>query len=105
MKLYKEYIKEREDLELIETDHGFITYKVNDDHVFIDTLYVTPKYRSTGEARKLAEEVYKLTKKNRAMCCVCTDANNWKKSKKFIEHMGYKELFREYTLIYLVKEK
>ena len=104
-KLYAEYIKERENLELIQSEYGFISYRFEKDHLFIANIFVTKDKRKSGEAKKLVEELYTINNKNKIICAVCTEANNWQESKRFIEYMGYRELYREYTLIFMIKEK
>jgi hypothetical protein len=45
--LYFDYIKEREGLEVLENESGFITYKITGDECFIKNMFITPKMRST----------------------------------------------------------
>lgn len=104
MNLYAEYIKERENLEIIKHEKGFLTYRVEDDHLFISDLYITPSARGTGVARELSDRAYEIAKKDKVLCAVCTDANGWKESFRFIQHMGYKPLQQVHNMIYLIKE-
>lgn len=55
MSLYAEYSKEREDKETIETDHGFITYKVFGEVFYIIDLFVSKEKRRTGLGVELAD--------------------------------------------------
>lgn len=57
MSLYAQYIKEREDFDIIESDKGFATYKINPPEVYLRDLYVKPDYRQSDCAARLATEV------------------------------------------------
>jgi GNAT superfamily N-acetyltransferase len=43
--LYAQYIKEREDFEIIETDKGFATYKIFGEECYLRDIYVSPENR------------------------------------------------------------
>lgn len=53
MSLYGEYVREKYGQTIIESDIGFLVYKVIDNTCFIETLFVSPDHRNTGEARRL----------------------------------------------------
>jgi len=55
--MWAEYLKEREDLDTVKTEHGFATYKVMGTECYLRDIYVKPEYRKTGEAKKLSEMV------------------------------------------------
>jgi len=60
MSLYGDYIKEHHGDEIIETEHGFATYRyldANGPAVYIVDIYVIPELRQSHCASKLADEV------------------------------------------------
>lgn len=63
--LYAKYIKEREDADVIENEHGFLTYKVIGKELAIDNLYVDSNYRKSGCCFSLVQEVEEIAKKQR----------------------------------------
>ncbi len=69
MSLYAQYLTERTDDEIIETEYGFCTYRyLNDDKsVYIVDIFVIPEQRKSGVASQLADEVVKEGKLNGAV--------------------------------------
>lgn len=63
MSKYAEYIKEREDKEIIEDSRGFATYQFLDsDKCYIESIYVRPDYRNTNVASEMADKVASIAK-------------------------------------------
>jgi predicted GNAT family acetyltransferase len=61
--LYAQYINERFSDYVIETDEGFATYRyLNDEQVYIVDIFVQAKFRKTGVAKKLADQICKEAK-------------------------------------------
>jgi predicted GNAT family acetyltransferase len=51
MSLYADYLKERTNDQIIESEKGFATYRfLNDKSVYIVDLYVKPEFRKQGVA-------------------------------------------------------
>lgn len=75
--LYCQYIKEREDKDIIETDKGFATFKVFDNgECYLQDLYVVPEYRKTKLATEMADKVTIIAKErgcNKLIGSVCVD--------------------------------
>lgn len=61
MSLYAEYIKERLNDDILETDEGFLTYRYIDWNgqkaIYIIDLYIIPSKRKTGLATSFADKV------------------------------------------------
>jgi GNAT superfamily N-acetyltransferase len=55
--LYAEYLSERMDGEILESEKGFITYKVNGTECFIIDMFVSKKYRSASFGRDFINEL------------------------------------------------
>lgn len=67
MKLYAEYIKEREDTNLLQLEHAFATYKkINNETYYIIDVYVEKGFRRDGLATKLSAAIEEIAKKDGA---------------------------------------
>lgn len=77
MSLYKDYISEREDKQIVESDKGFATYKIFDNgECYLQDLYVAPEYRKTGLATEMTNMIVSIAKANDChtlVGSVCTD--------------------------------
>ncbi len=69
MSLYADYLRERTNDEIVETDYGFATYRYVEEGraVYLVDIYVTPEARKQGLASKLADQIAETAKK-----CGCT---------------------------------
>lgn len=65
MQLYAEYIKEREGMSLYFIDHGFISYLLADNYLYIADMYVKPDYRRKGVGQELLNHVTDIAKKDK----------------------------------------
>lgn len=60
MSLYAQYITERTNDLILETDKGFATYRyVPGDKVYIIDIFVLPEHRKRGHAAELANAIAK----------------------------------------------
>jgi ribosomal protein S18 acetylase RimI-like enzyme len=59
MSLYAQYLMERENKRIVETELGFATFYFlpEKDACYIEDIYVRPEYRKNGEAAKMADEI------------------------------------------------
>lgn len=94
MELYKQYLKEREGIELVHTEDCFITYKVYDDNTAaIIDIYSRPEVRGKQVMKGLVEDLIKeFSAKNVEVVFGFTDerTNNWKKSEQLMLKFGFK---------------
>lgn len=61
--MLKEYFKELKNLEIYETEHGFILYRIqNENQLYIRDVYVSPKFRNSGIAFKMADTLIEMAK-------------------------------------------
>lgn len=107
MSLQALYAKEREGMETIEEDHGFITYKALPEEYRIFDIYVLPEHRKSGLASRMADQVVSLAKQNGCKIItgsVDTRANGATSSVKVLLAYGFKVLRTEGTMIYFLKE-
>lgn len=65
LSLYAQYIKEREDKEVIESDEGFATYKIfSNGECYLQDLYVIPEKRKSGLAIEMTNKVVEIAKEH-----------------------------------------
>lgn len=62
MSMYADYLKEREGLEVLETELGFVAYKFRPLDCYIQDIYVVPTHRKAGVAASLADRVVEVAK-------------------------------------------
>src|SRR3954468_3720877 len=63
MSLAAEYRKEREDIETLEFESGFITFKFLPSECYIVDIYVKPEARRSGYGSLMANQVKSLAKR------------------------------------------
>lgn len=77
MSLYADYIKEREDKEIIESDKGFATFKIFDNgECYLQDIYVVPNHRKSHYATEMTDKVVAMAREkgcNILIGSVCTD--------------------------------
>lgn len=91
MNMLAQYIKEREDFDVIENDYGFAIYKISGDECYIKDIYVQKQFRQLDIASKLADQISQIAIKNSCKYLtgtVCPSANNSTVSLKVL--LGYK---------------
>lgn len=59
MSLFGDYIMEREGKQIIESDAGFMTFKIFGDECYIEDMYVRKDARRLGVASDMAKEIEK----------------------------------------------
>lgn len=57
MSLYGQYIKERENKNIIENEVGFATFYFNQDCCYIEDIFVVPEQRKSHQAARFADEI------------------------------------------------
>lgn len=62
---FQKYIFEREGLKLIETDHGFVSYGIDKNHLYIGDMYVEPQFRGNNVGRSLIDILCEIAKKEK----------------------------------------
>lgn len=89
--LYAQYVKEREGLDTYETSDGFVIYKIHNNWVFIQDIFVKRESRRGRIASQIADTVVNKALEMGAKSLIShvdIKANNWQDSKKFIEAYG-----------------
>ena len=107
MSLFAEYIRERCNKEIIETEKGFLTYFFIPAGVYIEDLYIKPDFRHSHEASKMADKVAEIAKARgvtKMYGTVMPSANNSTDSMKVLIAYGFKIDSAEHNAIVMVKE-
>lgn len=97
MNLYEQYIKERENLDVIKTDRGFICYRIDFPNCLINDYFVSREFRKEGHGYFLANQVFEICKQAGVKTVFCqTDdrASGIDLSKHTVENFGF-ELFKK----------
>ncbi len=107
MSLYADYIRERTQKKVLETDYGFCVYQIFGKECYIEEVYVVPEKRREGYATMLGDLVGAIAK---GLDCthltgsVCVRAPEPTRSLRGLIAAGYKILRCEPDMIYMVKE-
>lgn len=64
--LFAKYLKDRQGIEVLESEFGFITYKLNGEECFIVDMGVDEKFRLQGHGLKLLNQLEKIADENGA---------------------------------------
>jgi GNAT superfamily N-acetyltransferase len=60
--MFSTYLKEREGLDTLEFDHGFISFRINKDECYIKHIYVEQEHRKSGYASQMADAVAEIAR-------------------------------------------
>lgn len=107
MSLYSDYIKEHEDREAIETDSGFVFFKIAGKECYIQEIYIIPEKRRLNIASDLANKVTIIAKERGCeylVGSVVPTANKSTESTKTLLTYGFKLLRSEPNLIWFIKK-
>lgn len=108
MSLYAEYIKEREDKEIIESDKGFATFKTFDNgECYLQDLYVIPTERKTGLATEMTDTIVKIAKErgcNTLIGSVCVEDQSATRNMKVFLAYGMQIYKNAGMMIFLKKD-
>jgi ribosomal protein S18 acetylase RimI-like enzyme len=106
--LYAQYLTERTNDAIIETDEGFVTYRfLNDKQCYIVDIFVKPEHRRSRVASRLADEVTQAARENGCSELVSTvvpSANGSTNSLKAVLSYGFKLDSATNNVICLTKE-
>lgn len=107
MSLSSEYRKEREDIDTMEFESGFITYRLFPNECYIVDIYVRPDVRRSGYGSMMADEVKKFAKKQGYQILtgsVDTRLPSAMKSDEVLQRYGFKKLRDEGPMTYYFME-
>ncbi len=104
---YKAYLLEREGLEVLETDHGFLVYKLMEFCAYISDYYVDPDHRKSGIGYKMADCLFELCKEKKTptvYCQIDNLANGVELSRLTIERYGFQRIGEEGSIVHYKME-
>jgi len=107
MKMFAEYIKERENKECIFSDKGFATFLFENKTCYIESIYVKQEHRKSGEASRLADKITEIAVEkgcNLLMGSVSPMANGSTASLKVLLAYGFNLVSSTNNFIILSKE-
>ena len=93
MSLHARYLKERAGIDCLETERGYMSYRMNGKECFIHDTFVLPEYRRAGEAAAMLEQVIAIAREQGATmitCTVCPDANGSTEAAMTILSLGFR---------------
>ena len=105
--LYGQYIKERENFEIVEDESGFATYKISGNECYIRDIFVKPEFRKMNLASKYADEIAAIAKEQgctHLSGTVAPQANGSTQSVQVLLSYGFKVARSTNDLIIFVKE-
>jgi hypothetical protein len=105
--MYAEYLKEREDKNVLENEHGFVVFKYFDEFTYIIDIFVKPEMRKTHVARDLANEVCAISRamgKKQILGSVDVRANGATESLKVLLAYGMRVDSVDGQVIYFKKD-
>ena len=105
MKLYADYIKERENAELVYDDNGFASYKkAAEGVIYIVNVYVKPSMRRSKVCNEYVNKIVNITNCEWVITSCDENANGWENSEKAIIGCGFDYRKKEGTLRWYSKE-
>jgi len=66
-----DYFKEVENADCIDTDYGFILYRICNRECYICHAYITPSFRGRGYGKQLLARVMEIAAKNECLEVSC----------------------------------
>lgn len=93
MSLFGNYIKQRENKDIIESDKGFATYSIVKDGIYIEDIYIENDHRHQGEAARMADQIADIAREKgltKLFGSISPSANGSTDSLKVLLAYGFK---------------
>lgn len=107
MKLFADYLLERENAHLLAYDFGFAVYKLLPDHCYLQDIFVVPSERQNGRGVQLEAEVIEVARKAGLKVIfgsVCPSTPFSTEMAKIMFKLNYKLSHCEADIIYYKKD-
>ena len=108
MSLYSQYISERSNESIIESDRGFVSFKrIDEKSMYMVDMYVVPEHRNLSNAKKMADFIAECAKRDgctRLLGSVVPSTNNATDSIKVLIAYGMSLLSSSDDLIMFGKD-
>ncbi len=101
------YISEREAAEVYETSKGFAIYRIEQQTVYLQDIYVQPQHRNKHTATDIADAVCTIAKERgcrQVLGSVCPTARNANDSLRILLAYGMKLLSSQNNIVFFSKE-
>lgn len=101
------YLKERENVDSIESEYGFATYFISGDECYIKDIYIEKQFRELNLASKLADQITEIAKERKCKYLtgtVCPLAKNSTVSLKVLIGYGMELVSSKENLIIFKKD-
>lgn len=105
--LYAKYLEEKTNIEILESDYGFVTYEIQDTRCYISDVFTIKEKRLEGLMLKMCLEVGEIAKARGCDCVIGTVILSNKDSTEGLKaciSMGMKLLKAENNVIYLIRD-
>ncbi len=102
-----QYLKERENVDSISNDFGFVTYIIQGDECYIRDIWIDKRFRTLNEASKLADKVAEIARERGCKYLtgsVCPAANEATVSLRVLLGYGMELLKSSENLIIFKKD-
>lgn len=107
MSLYADYILEREGRNMLESEHGFLTYIISGPDCYVVDFFVEQKFRRSGKGKLLADHIERIAKESgctRLLGSIVPTAKGSTESLKVLLSYGYKLLSSRDNFMMLYKD-
>ena len=108
MSMYKDYIEEQLPNRFVyETEHGFLTYNINDKECQLEEIYIKPKSRTLGLASSFYAMIGEVAREKGCTYLkgsIVIGTNNAEISMKCLLKNNFKLWYTDNIMIYLKKE-
>jgi GNAT superfamily N-acetyltransferase len=109
MSLYADYVKEREEKQVIENEDAFCKYSISEKekYCYLEDLYVRQESRKTGIGQRMTDFICILAKNKgckKLITSVVPSAKGSQYSMKVILKYGFKLRSSDYNIIFFEKD-
>jgi GNAT superfamily N-acetyltransferase len=104
--LYAKYLEERQDAEVFEDKKGFVTFKKENDYIYLIDMYILPEYRESGICKTYVnklEELAKDLKLNKIVTSLYPKIKNSNRNLNIILKCGFEVISCDTEMIYFIK--
>lgn len=105
--LYAQYLEEKTERKILETEHGFITYEIYDKCCYIVDIFVVREERLGGLAKEMCFRVGDIAKEQGCkfiLGSVPVSNKDSTEGLKMCLAMGMKLHWTDDTMVYLIRE-
>ena len=91
--MYSNYLKERTDKEVLETEQGFAVYSFTQDAVYIEDIFVDKDFRHSNVASDIADKISEIAKSKgfkKMLGSICPSTKNSTEGLKVLLAYGFK---------------